>query len=124
MPDPETLTLPLQTVERAIALGERHAASVDAVGDKVDAYHRDIKPVVEQFRIEMAARAQARADADAAKTEGKSLLLKFFIHPITVAVLSVIGTAFATYLLGSRGIAPPAIKAALTEEAPHAAASH
>lgn len=123
------LTIPRDIADRVIALGERDAAAIEGLGDKLDTFMLSIAPVIEQHGIEMKARAAARAkvEADILEDRGngaklRSWWLRAATHPLAFSLYGVIVTAILTYLAALAGIAPAEVRAALTEEATHAAA--
>ena len=118
MPDPtETLTLPRELVDRALALGERDVDATEALAEKVDAYRAEVRPIVDAYGLDLAARAKARAEADAERLESRSAFARLATGKPAMAIYGVLLALVANYFVGLAGIAPPEIKAALSEVA-------
>jgi hypothetical protein len=112
MPPTETLTLPREIVDRALALGERDVAATEALSAKLD----ELRPIVEAYGQALKARETARAEADAERLESRSTVAKLSTSRPAIAAYTAILVLLANYLTGLAGVAPPAIRAALAPE--------
>ena len=115
------VTLPREIVDRAMDFGDRTATEIHDLGDEVavlssrlDAFMQAVGPVIEQYSIDTKARAQARAEADAERLESRSAFAKFATSKVAWTIYSGAAMAAAHYLAGIAGIAPAAVRTALT----------
>ena len=115
------VTIPREIVDRAMSFGDRTATEIVELRDdiaalalKVEGYMLCVAPVIEQHGIDAKARAVARAEADAERLESRSSLARLATGKPAMAIYSGAAVAIAHYLAGIAGIAPAAVRAALT----------
>ena len=122
----EIIPVPVELVQRALALGERDVAATEALRESVETYRAEVKPIVDAYGAMLKARAEALARAEAERLEGrtvvekgKSEIVQLLTGRVAIAIYTAVAILFANYAAGMAGIAPPPIREALAPEAPH-----